>query len=101
MVLELVRPEEGTTSANLGSGAPEVQPSNTAPANYVLSLDGNGSFVELPPGCFSNLTAITVEGWLKWTAFPPGADFFEFGLTMPSLWTIAPTQMTWRSLPAT
>ncbi|MGH7972230.1 MAG: LamG-like jellyroll fold domain-containing protein, partial [Limisphaerales bacterium] len=49
--------------------------------NRALSLDGNGSFVELPPGCFSNLTEITVEGWVNWASFEPGSHFFEFGLT--------------------
>ena len=79
LVLELVQPTGEATVENEGSAPLEVQPSSAAPANHVLSLDGHGSFVELPPGCFSNLTTITVEGWLKWTGFPLVAHFFEFG----------------------
>ena len=48
--------------------------------NHVLELDGNNSFVELPPNIFSNLTEATVEGWVKWDSFGPAdAMFFCFG----------------------
>ena len=61
----------------------EDKPPHVLPAatNRVLQLDGNGSFVELPAGCFSNLTEITVEGWVNWSTFEPRSHFFEFGGT--------------------
>lgn len=79
--------ETGAAASALGSTQPSAAgngPSNPGPApvatNRVLYLDGQGSFVQLPPGCFSNLTAITVEGWVKWDGFQPGSHVFEFGL---------------------
>ena len=40
---------------------------NAQPApNRVLELDGNGSYVELPPNIFKDLEEATVEGWEKW-----------------------------------
>jgi hypothetical protein len=35
-------------------------------SSKVLELDGNGSYVELPPDIFNNLEEATVEGWVKW-----------------------------------
>ena len=34
--------------------------------NRVLELDGNGSYVELPPNIFKDLEEATVNGWEKW-----------------------------------
>ena len=34
--------------------------------NRVLELDGNGSYVELPPNIFKDLEQVTVEGWVRW-----------------------------------
>lgn len=51
-----------------------------APAqNRVLELDGNGSYVELPPNIFNNLTEATVEVWAKWDRFNNYSRVFEFG----------------------
>ena len=51
-----------------------------APAqNRALKLDGNGSYVELPPDIFKDLTQATVEVWAKWSAFNAFARIFEFG----------------------
>lgn len=47
--------------------------------NGVLSLDGNGSYVELPPNIFRNLSNATVEGWVKWNRFGVRSRFFDFG----------------------
>jgi signal transduction histidine kinase/CheY-like chemotaxis protein/ligand-binding sensor domain-containing protein/protocatechuate 3,4-dioxygenase beta subunit len=79
------------TGADASSSQPAAAPASnsqasqslvtSADANRVLSLDGKGSFVELPPGCFSNLTAITVEGWVKWASFQHYSLFFQFGWT--------------------
>lgn len=60
---------------------------NTAPAqtrpgaapNKVLELDGNGSYVELPPNLFTNLTQATVEVWARWDRFRSFSRVFEFG----------------------
>lgn len=63
----------------------------------VLELDGSASFVELPPAAFTNLTEVTVEGWVKWQSFENFSRFFDFTLagqslnvhnrvTSPSLW---------------
>ena len=53
----------------------------SAPAVHsskVLELDGNGSYVELPPDAFTNLTQVTVEGWVKWESFRGMSRFFDF-----------------------
>jgi hypothetical protein len=55
-----------------------AQPSAT---NQVLELDGNGSYVQLPPGIFKELTESTVEGWVKWDSFRRWSRFFDFGAT--------------------
>lgn len=47
--------------------------------NRVLKLDGKGSYVELPPDIFKNLTQATVEVWAKWAEFPAFSRVFEFG----------------------
>ncbi len=48
-------------------------------ANRVLELDGDGSYVELPPAIFDDLNEITVEGWVKWDKFQNFSRFFDFG----------------------
>jgi hypothetical protein len=52
-----------------------------APANRVLALDGNESYVELPANIFNKLTAATVEGWVKWDTQRRYSRFFDFGTT--------------------
>ena len=47
--------------------------------NRVLELDGNGSYVELPPNMFTNLTEATVEAWAKWDSFRSYSRIFDFG----------------------
>src|SRR5690349_4841425 len=54
--------------------------SQPAVANRALELDGNGSYLALPPRIFDGLTALTVEAWVKWDKFGPAdAAFFCFG----------------------
>jgi len=53
----------------------------TTRPNRVLDLDGNGSYVELPADAFTNLTEVTVEGWVKWESFRENSRFFDFTLT--------------------
>jgi signal transduction histidine kinase/ligand-binding sensor domain-containing protein/DNA-binding response OmpR family regulator len=51
-----------------------------AETNRVLQLDGQGSYVELPPGIFQGLPSATVECWLRWDSFRnERAHVFEFG----------------------
>jgi signal transduction histidine kinase/CheY-like chemotaxis protein/ligand-binding sensor domain-containing protein len=45
----------------------------------VLDLDGKDSYVELPPGIFTNLTQGTVEAWVKWRSSTSFQRFFSFG----------------------
>ena len=43
-------------------------------------LDGQGSYVALPPSIFKDATHVTVEGWAKWEEFRSGfGALFEFG----------------------
>ena len=34
--------------------------------NYVLDLDGDGDYVELPENLLDGLDEYTIEGWVKW-----------------------------------
>src|SRR5215470_2260828 len=36
------------------------------PPNQVLHLDGDGGYVELPTGAFTNLDEATIECWIRW-----------------------------------
>src|SRR6058998_1311768 len=49
--------------------------------SYVLDLDGNTSYVELPPNIFNDVAEATVEGWVKWRSFPTDrwSRFFSYG----------------------
>jgi len=47
--------------------------------NKALKLDGRGSYVELPPNIFRDLTQATVEVWAKWERFQNYSRVFEFG----------------------
>ncbi len=47
----------------------------------VLELDGTNSFVELPAGAFTNLTKVTVEGWVKWNSFRHMSRFADLALS--------------------
>ncbi len=62
-------------------GSSTAQPL-AAKDNYVLDLNGQGSYVELPPQAFNNLAEVTVEGWVKWRRLGVWSRFFEFG----SMW---------------
>src|SRR5690348_12354676 len=51
---------------------------------HALDLDGNGTYIELPPHIFDDLSNATVEAWVKWD-LPPQPDgkdrmFFCFGV---------------------
>jgi signal transduction histidine kinase/DNA-binding response OmpR family regulator len=48
--------------------------------NRVLDLDGLGSYAEIPADAFTNLTEVTVEGWVKWESFAHMSRFFDFTL---------------------
>src|ERR1043166_3076190 len=79
----------------IGALSPPLLP--IATLENVLSLDGNDSYVELPPNIFNDLTEATVEGWVKWQGFQAMSRVFDFGLadrlvnlrnqaTGPDLW---------------
>ncbi len=53
--------------------------------NRVLELDGQGSYVELPPNIFRDLTQATVEVWAKWDSFRGYSRVFEFGAAWQSM----------------
>ena len=61
----------GAQNAALASKPPSI--------NHVLDLDGKGSYVELPPNIFTNLTEGTVELWGKWRSSVSNQRFFSFG----------------------
>ncbi|MRR37918.1 hypothetical protein EG829_25375, partial [bacterium] len=54
--------------------------------NRVLHLDGNQSYIELPPDIFQELTETTVEAWVKFGSldqsrfYSYGAPFRDLGL---------------------
>ncbi len=53
--------------------------------NRVLELDGNGSYVELPPNIFNDLDEATVECWVKWERFHHWSRVFDFGEKVRSM----------------
>jgi signal transduction histidine kinase/CheY-like chemotaxis protein/ligand-binding sensor domain-containing protein len=59
--------------------AQRIEPPPALAGDNVLELDGQSSYVELPPNIFKDLTAVTVEGWVKWDAFRQFSRFFDFG----------------------
>ncbi len=74
----LVRPALGVTPQPISAfraATPQQFPFVTT--ENVLSLDGNGSYVELPPNLFTN-QVVTVEGWVKWREFGYMSRFFHF-----------------------
>jgi len=56
-----------------------VSAQNADVPNKALKLDGLGSYVELPPDIFRDLTQSTVEVWAKWKEFAWYSRVFEFG----------------------
>ena len=51
----------------------------TPPPNRVLQLDGGKSYVELPTNLVANLSAATIECWVRWEQFVSDARVFDFG----------------------
>ena len=50
----------------------------TSLTDHVLDLDGTTSYVELPTEAFTNLSEVTIEGWVKWANFLYISRFFDF-----------------------
>lgn len=48
-------------------------------ADGVLQLDGNGSYVDLPNGLFTNIYSITIEAWVVDRGSMGWARIFDFG----------------------
>ena len=62
-----------------------AQPATT-PANRVLELDGNDSWVELPADLLKDVKKeLTVEGWIRWQKLGNWSRFFDFGPANKSL----------------
>jgi hypothetical protein len=80
------RPSFLPTHATWGLvGALVVGANAFAAPNRVLELDGFGSYVELPPNIFTNLSEATVEVWAKWDSFRMFSRVLEFGAAWQSL----------------
>jgi ligand-binding sensor domain-containing protein/signal transduction histidine kinase/CheY-like chemotaxis protein len=47
--------------------------------NRVLQLDGDGDYVQLPSGVFSDLNEATVEAWIRWDSFGYFSQPWGFG----------------------
>ena len=83
VVVELVQPEglpSSTSNSELRTPNSSQSLLTSAATNRVLQLDGDGSYVEFPPGAFTNLDEMTVEGWVKWESFGNWSRFFDFTL---------------------
>jgi signal transduction histidine kinase/ligand-binding sensor domain-containing protein/CheY-like chemotaxis protein len=46
----------------------------------VLDLGGEAAYVEFPASSFTNLTDVTVEGWVKWKRFRRNGKFFDLAM---------------------
>jgi Concanavalin A-like lectin/glucanases superfamily len=46
-------------------------------SNHVLELDGDGSYVEMPPNIFSGVDEATVEAWVNWGSFQSMSRVFD------------------------
>ena len=68
-----------TAAAKEPSPQAAMAPPFASASNRVLELDGNGSFVELPPDILRGLKEVTVEGWVRWDEFRDYSRFWSFG----------------------
>ena len=62
-----------------------VRAGNVSAQNKVLKLDGNASYVELPPNIFKDLTQATVEAWVRFERLRNYSRIFEFGAGWQSM----------------
>jgi hypothetical protein len=53
--------------------------------NLALQLDGNASYVELPPNLGNDLSQATIEVWANWAELRRYARVFEFGRAWNSI----------------
>ena len=71
--------------ANSGN-RPAVPTGLTGNQNYpflngsVLELGGNGDYVEFSDAAFTDLSKVTVEGWVKWDSFQVGSRFIDIAM---------------------
>ena len=87
LVVELVQPEsdrsgELDSKSKIQNPKPEIDQgllSSAGTTNQVLQLDGEGSYVELPPDLFTGLAEATVEGWARWQHLGVSMHVFDFG----------------------
>jgi hypothetical protein len=61
-----------------GGGMPALLAQAPTPTpNRVLDLNGNGSYVELPPNIFNDVEVATVEAWVNWGSFQAMSRVFD------------------------
>src|SRR5690349_14428305 len=73
-------------AATLVAAALITLPGNAVGAeNLALQLDGNASYVELPPNICSDLPQATVEVWASWSELRRYSRVFEFGRAWQSI----------------
>jgi len=65
-------------STNLVVGASNSSAALPLGTGSVLTLSGNGNYLELPPEPFSRLDEATLECWVKWHTFAGNEHVFEF-----------------------
>jgi hypothetical protein len=73
-------PETGAVTDSVGgaAGAGSLQGTATLTGTQV-SLDGAGSYVELPPGIVGSQSALTIETWASFGQNPVWVRLFDFG----------------------
>jgi hypothetical protein len=66
-------------SPSVPVAAVQSPPPFAGPSNRVLQLDGNDSYLQLPPDIIRGLEELTVEGWARWDEFRFWSRSFSFG----------------------
>jgi signal transduction histidine kinase len=69
-----------------------------APAERVLDLDGNGSYVALPDGLLAGLDEATIELWVRIEEFIHDSHFVDFGKQRNELYLTQVEPMTLKLL---
>src|SRR6266550_3192505 len=73
----LAKPEAGKFPEQANSTKVEFSGSPLGSGN-VLTLTGNGNYLDLPAEPFEGLTVATLECWVKWHTFARNEHVFEF-----------------------
>ena len=59
-----------------------------APANRVLSLDGEAAYVELPVAAFAGLNEATIEAWVRYDSWDAFSQWLAYGTGPWRAWGI-------------